>query len=202
MVPDGTLIAYQSDGGAYPEKQGIYVMGADGSHVRRITAVPVGLDSDRTPRFAPDGRRLVFTRYAGDQGSALVTTDLRGHTTEITSFAIRAGDAVWSPHGKRIVFEAGGTEPESRGDVYIVNSNGTHLSNLTRNALGDEGSADPVWSPDGRKILFLQGQHLQQQDAAVLGLAVMRSDGSQRHFIEDHPIESHQPDWVRPTPSR
>ena len=199
--PDGSLIAYQSDGGAYPEKQGIYVMRADGSNVRRVTALPAGLDADRTPRFSPDGRRLVFTRYTRDGGSALFTTDLRGHTNQITSFAIRAGDAVWSPHGEKIVFEAAGTEPRSRGDVYVVHSNGKHLRNLTRNALGDEGSADPVWSPDGRKILFLQGLHL-QQDSRVLGLAIMKSDGSNRHFIEEHPIESHQPDWVDPRTSR
>ena len=152
--PDGSLIAYQSDGGAYPEKQGIYVMRADGSHVRRVTTLPAGLDADRTPRFSPDGRRLVFTRYTRGQGaSALFTTDLRGrHTNQITSFAIRAGDAVWSPHGEKIVFEAAGPELGSRGNIYVVNSNGKHLRNLTRFAAGSgDGAADPVWSPDGRK---------------------------------------------------
>ena len=199
--PDGSLIAYQSDGGAYPENQGIYVMRADGSHVRRVTTLPAGLDADRTPRFSPDGRRLVFTRYTRDQGSALFTTDLRGHTTQITSFAIRAGDAVWSPHGRKIVFEADGPELGSRGNIYIVNSNGKHLRNLTGFVAGSgDGAADPVWSPDGRKILFLQG--LQQQDSRILGLAIMKSDGSNRHFIEDTPIESHQPDWVHPRTSR
>ena len=196
--PNGSLIAFEVLGD--PQKQGIYVMRPDGSHVRRITAVPPGFDSDRAARFSPDGRRLVFTRFAGDdQGSALFTTDLRGHTTQITSFAIHAGDAVWSPHGKQIVFEAY-PEPTSFGDVYVVNSNAKHLRNVTQNAPGD-GSADPVWSPDGRKILFLQGLRV-QQDSRVLGLAIMRSDGSNRHFIEDHPIESHQPDWVHPRVSR
>ena len=96
-----------------------------------------GLDSDRAARFSPDGRRLVFTRNGQDgQGSALFTTDLRGHTTQITSFAIGAGDAVWSPRGEQIVFEAY-PDPTSAGDIYVVNSNGKRLRNLTQNAPGD-----------------------------------------------------------------
>lgn len=193
--PDGSLIAFQSDRGAYPQEQGIYVMRSDGSHVRRITTLPAGRDSDRAARFSPDGRRLVFTRNG--QGSALFTTDLRGHTTQITSFEIGAGDAVWSPRGEQIVFEAY-PDPTSAGDVFVVNSNGKRLRNVTQNAPGD-GSADPVWSPDGRQILFLQGRHLAGPDP-VLGLAVMRSDGSDRHFIEENPIESHQPDWQSSSP--
>ena len=188
--PDGRLIAFESDRDAYPEQEGIHVMRADGSHVRRLTTLPAGFDWDGSPRFSPDGRRLVFTRFTRGHGSALFTTDLSGNITQITSYAIGAGDAVWSPRGEQIVFEA------QDGNVHVINSNGKHLRNLTQYAPEEQGgSADPVWSPDGRNILFLQGLHL-QQDSRVLGLAVMRSDGSHRHFIEDHPIESHQPDWI------
>jgi Tol biopolymer transport system component len=197
--PDGKLIAYESDAGSYPLNQGIYVMWADGSHVRRVTTLPTdGEYWDHAARFSPDGRRLVFTRDG--EGSALFTTDLKGHVTQITSFAVGAGDAVWSPRGEEITFEAY-SGPTSRGDVYVVHSSGGNLRNLTRNAPGD-GASDPVWSPDGRKILFLQG--LQQPDSSrVLGLAIMRFDGSNRHFIEDNPIESHQPDWLsRPSTRR
>ena len=35
----------------------------DGSHVRRITSLPVGVDWDGAPRFSPDGRWLLFTRF-------------------------------------------------------------------------------------------------------------------------------------------
>jgi len=197
--PDGSLIAFESDAGAYPKNQGIYVMRADGSHVRRLTTLPspasadgpVGtFDIDGSARFSPDGHQLVFTRLKRGQEGALFTTDLKGHTNQITSYAIGAGDGVWSPHGDRIVFEA------HDGNVHVVNSDGKHLRNLTHYAPEQQGGgADPVWSPDGRKILFLQGIVQQQGSPRVLGLAIMRSDGSDRHFIEDYPVESHQPDW-------
>ncbi|MET0695206.1 MAG: hypothetical protein ABWY56_14835 [Propionibacteriaceae bacterium] len=197
---DGSRIAFQSDGGAYPSGQGIYVMHADGSHVKRITTLPSGFDVDHSARFSPDGKRLVFTRDApNNAGSALFTTDLKGRTKQITSFDIRAGDAVWSPRGERIVFEAEGTEPGGPGDIYAINANGRQLDNLTNYRNAGDGSSDPVWSPDGRKILFLQ--RLQTSgESHRLGLAVMRADGSGRHFIRDTPDESHQPDWqnVRP----
>jgi len=194
---DGSLIAFESDGDGYPHGQGIYIMRPDGSDIRRVTSLPAHASFDHAPRFSPDGTRLVFTRDA--DGSALFTTDLNGHTAQITSFAIGAGDAVWSPDGQRIVFEAY-PDPTSRGDVYVVNSNGKRLRNLTENALGD-GSADPVWSPDGSKILFLEGRHIPQPDRTI-GLAAMSADGSDRHFIEDNPIESHQPDWIRASDTR
>jgi Tol biopolymer transport system component len=188
--PDGSLIAFQSAAGILPERQAIYLMRADGSHLRRITASTAAV-TDWTPRFAPDGMHLVFTRYADDgQGSAVFTTDLWGHTKQVTPFDVGAGDAVWSPRGDRIVFEA--AKSKGRGDVYTVRADGRHLRNLT-NYSGDSGGADPVWSPDGTKILFQQA--VLDGSSTRVGLATMSADGTHRHFIQNPPIDYHQPDW-------
>jgi Tol biopolymer transport system component len=193
--PDGSSITFESDRGAYPDKQGIYVIRPDGTHLRRITTLPADATEDHAPRFSPDGRRIVFTRFNGDQdfgNSALFSVDLGGrHVRQLTSFTIGAGDADWSPDGTRIVFEAS-PNATSRGDVYVIRANGKQPRNLTRNP-PTNGSADPVWAPDGTKILFLQG--IAQAGDFVLGLATMNPDGTNRHFISANPIESHQPDW-------
>ena len=39
------------------------------------------------------------------------------------------------------------------GEIYTVDSDGQHLTNITDNRC-QSGSSDPVWSPDGKKILF------------------------------------------------
>ena len=150
---------------------------------------------DHVPRFSPEGRRLVFTRD-GDDGAALFTTDLSGHTNQ--SPRMPSGQGMPSGHHTETrSFEA------QDGDVHVVDSNGKHLRNLTNYAREEQGGgADPVWSPDGRKILFLEGIVQQQGSPRVLGLAIMGSDGSNRHFIEGHPIESHQPDWCCRWPGR
>ena len=184
--PDSKTIAFDRSG------QGIDVMSPDGGHVRRVTRDA----NDVAPRFSPDGKRLVFTRERGGGRSAkaaLFTVRLDGTGLHrLTSFAIKAGDADWSPDGTRIVFEAY-PNPDAYGDVYVVSAKGGRPVNLTKNPPGQAGSADPVWSPDGRRILFLDNRRV--NGIGRTGLATMRPDGSARHFLTNGNIESHQPDW-------
>ncbi len=192
--PDGQHIAFDSDRGDYPDKQGIYVMRADGTHPRRITTLPSNAANDLAPRFSPNGKRLVFTRYKGNGDfapSALFRVRLDGtHLRKLTRYSIRAGDGDWSPNGKRLVFEA---NPHRKfGEVFVVDPDGRHLRNLTHND-GKAGARDPVWSPNGKKILFGDGR--QVHHVFKDGLATMRPDGSSRAFISRKPRFEHQPDW-------
>jgi Tol biopolymer transport system component len=78
---DGKLIAFASDMGDYPAKQGIYVMRADGSHLRRVTFLSQAGAYDLQPSFSADGRRIVFTRTRTANGtvlSAVCVTTLSG----------------------------------------------------------------------------------------------------------------------------
>jgi len=149
--PDGTLIAFASDRGRYPEKQGIYIMSAaDGSQVRRVTSLPPAASLDYAPRFSPDGTQLVFSREvdeaAGDAALYVVNLDGSG-LRKIASGDFYPGDADWSPDGTRIVFEA--SDPQSPfGGVWIVGSDGSGLRNVAPTTSG--GFADPGRFPDPR----------------------------------------------------
>ena len=191
--PDGSLIAFASDRGHYPKKQGIYVMNAaDGSQWRRVTSLPPAASLDYAPRFSPDGTHLVFTREVDEASSdaALYVVKLDGSgLRKITSGDLYPGDADWSPDGTRIVFEA--TDPQSPfGGVWIVRPDGSNLRSVTATASG--GFADPVWSPDGSLILVLHGVN---PDDFHEGLATIRPDGTQLRYVGDGRGAEHQADW-------
>lgn len=196
--PDGSWIAFSADRGAYPSKQGIYLTRRNGTDLHRVTRLPTNASLDSAPRFSPDGKRLVFTRYfvEGDvERGALFTVAIEGrHPRQVTSTDLGAGDATWSPDGRRLAFEAY-PDQESFGDIYAVDPDGKRLRNLTHNESPLAGSADPVWSPDGRRILFLDAHRSTADEPFTQGLATMTVIGGDRHFLSTHPVEQHQPDW-------
>jgi TolB protein len=188
--PDGTQLAISADRGG-PRGRDIYLIDAvDGSGSRRVTrsTTPGG---DLAPRFSPDGKKLVFLR----DGEGLFTVDLDGQNLrKITGGDQNPGDAVWSPDGKQIVFEA--YPPQfPRGSVWVVDPDGSGLKDLTATApRAADGFADPVWSPDGKRILLLQGLYPNGDPG---GLAIMNRDGSDLKAVGDGHGEEHQPDWSR-----
>ena len=201
--PDGRLIVFEADRGDYPAQAGIYVMNSkDGSNVRRLTSLPAGVDWDGAPKFSPDGRRILFTRYTPD-GAAVHIMRLDGSgLRRVTPWELNANDADWSPDGTQIVFEA---YPEAfpRGSAWIVGTDGRGLENLTPTPTMDgarDGYSDPVFSPDGKQIMLLHG--LFYPDGRITaGLATMHRDGSHLRYVSDGLGIEHQVDWgpaVRP----
>jgi Tol biopolymer transport system component len=110
--PDGARIAFGSsrDGGFE-----IYVMNADGSHVRRLTESP---GVDMRPAWSPDGRTVAFTSardgnyeiYAIDAGDGV-------RPRRITHHPERDDFAQWHPDGRRLL-----TISERAGefDLYLM----------------------------------------------------------------------------------
>ncbi|MCK6685460.1 MAG: protein kinase [Thermoanaerobaculia bacterium] len=98
--PDGQRIAFQV---GWPSSTGIFVMGATGESLRRLT--PSGF----RPAWSPDGKTIAFSSLyaqgsALDAISSLWVVDIETGTTR----KVYDGDAVrpfWSPSGKRIGFD-------------------------------------------------------------------------------------------------
>src|SRR5919112_1712455 len=203
--PDGKKIAFGSDrhNGAGTTREEIYIMRSDGSHALRVSTLPEKAEYDTAPRFSPNGNRLVFTRYINEENnrSALFTVGVDGSgLRQLTPWGNGARDADWAPDGNKIVFEArpekGASAPDRdcHAEIYTVDPDGQHLTNLTDNHCF-AGSHEPVWSPNGKKILFLSA-HAEDGEFGI-ALATMKPDGTQRHFITPNPGENqmHQPDW-------
>ncbi|MCZ7650378.1 MAG: protein kinase [Thermoanaerobaculia bacterium] len=141
--PDGRFLAFRSERGG----GGIFVMGATGESVRRLT------DFGDNPSWSPDGSEIVFGTegesdpHAREKTSELWIVPVAGGEPR----RVYAGDAVqpaWSPHGHRIAFW---TQHEGIRDVWTIRADGGDLQRVT-----DLPSVDwnPVWSPDGSHLYF------------------------------------------------
>ena len=143
--PDGSQIAFRSerDGG------GIFLMGATGESVRRLT------DFGFNPAWSPDGKEIAvgtesisdpFLRTSRSQLWAVRIAD--GEKRLITN-----GDAVqpsWSPNGHRIAYW--GLDSSARRVIWTIPAGGGEpASALAEGAL----NWNPVWSPDGRDLYFV-----------------------------------------------
>jgi Tol biopolymer transport system component len=140
---DGERIAFRSerDGG------GIFVMGATGESVRRVT------DGGFNPAWSPDGKRIAFGTEAiqlspltRGGGSELWVVDVE--TEERRKLANVAEDAVqpsFSPNGERIVYWSLGPKSGQR-DLVSIRVDGTGMRQITDDSPLDWG---PVWASDG-----------------------------------------------------
>jgi Tol biopolymer transport system component len=143
FAPDGSLIAFhESD-----EVGGIFIAGATGESVRRVT--DVGFD----PAWSPDGKQIAFgTEEIVDPASRLGDSTL--HVVDAAGGSARKvveGDGVqpsWSPSGQRIAYwsNTGGQR-----DIYTVAAGGGTRVPVTQDPAIDWS---PVWSPDGKFIYF------------------------------------------------
>ncbi len=101
---DGEQIAYvrrgfdvMTDGGT----SNIWVMNSDGSHHRPVTSGSPGKGS---PRWSPDGNRLLYVSSEDGGAEIWVRWMDTGQTAKLTNLTQSPGGITWSPDGSRIAF--------------------------------------------------------------------------------------------------
>jgi Tol biopolymer transport system component len=145
--PDGQYIAFRSerDGG------GIFVMGATGENVRRLT------EQGYNPAWSPNGKEIVFsTAYFFRPEERPFSRDVRLFRVDVSTGARHPvsgniQDPVqpnWSPHGYRIAYWS---SPSGQRDILTVAASGGDPVPVTNDLALDW---NPVWSPDGRYLYF------------------------------------------------
>ncbi len=169
--PDGERIAFRSarEGG------GIFVMGATGESVKRLT------DFGYNPAWSPDGKEIA----CADEG-VFVGPDSRGNpNSQLWVVNVGTGekrrlvtkeDPVqpnWSPHGHRIAYWA--RRNAAQRDIWTITAAGGEPVEVTNDAALDW---NPVWSPDGKYLYFASDRGgsmnlwrvpIEEQSGKVLG---------------------------------
>jgi serine/threonine-protein kinase len=83
----------------------------------------------------------------------------------------------WSPDGGHIVFSSNRPDPGSSFDLYLMNSDGSNVVQLT----DDPGNEfDPAWSPGGTLIAFHAESTADPDESFSSSLSLIDPDGSGR----------------------
>jgi len=117
----------------------IYLINVDGSNRTQITQPTTDWDLDYEPAWSPDGSKITFTRgtdcFQGCETEHLWVVNADGsNPTKLTDTL--ANTHAWSPDGTKII-------GSQRGDLFVINLDGSGLTNIT-NTDGKRESS-PSW---------------------------------------------------------
>ena len=144
--PDGSKIAYSTT----DEKDWshIWIAEADGSNAKKLTS---GLNANDYPVFMPDGKSIVFSSTAGEEGRwQLATVPVTGGDIErLTSGPADDVYPAVSPDGKSVVYASKREE-----DSYHLASLDLASGDTRMITSGDYEDMFPSFSPDGSTVVF------------------------------------------------
>ena len=144
--PDGERIAFRSE----REGGGIFVMGATGESVKRLT------DFGFNPAWSPDRKEIAY----GEESIVINPAMRWSSNSRIWAVSVATGEKRlvvtegtqpnWSPHGHRIAL-CGRLKPGGRRDIHTIPAGGGEPVEVTKDPAMDW---NPVWSPDGKYLYF------------------------------------------------
>jgi TolB protein len=144
----GTQVAYISE-----ERSGdrrvyqLIVADADGENRSVIAESTQPLMS---PAWSPDGRRLAYVSFEGNQSAIYVQTLRTGTRERVSMRAGHNGAPVFSPDGRRLALTL--SLAEGNFDIYTLDLGTQVLRRLTDHSAID---TEPAWSADGETIYFM-----------------------------------------------
>jgi TolB protein len=140
-------------------------------------------DMTSSPRFSPDGQRIVMSLQQGGNANIFMMNLGSQATTRLTSTAAIDTSPSFSPDGSQIVFES---DRGGQQQVYVMNADG---SNQRRISFGDGSYSQPAWSPRGDYIAFTKRR------AGGFAIGIMKPDGSGERILTEG-FHNESPTWA------
>ncbi len=144
-----------------------------------------------TPRWSPDGERVIYTSYFKSGFPDIFEIDLGSYQrTTFVSFKGTNSGAHFSPDGRQVAMVLSG---EGEPEIYVCNAQGRGVSRRTHS---DLTKASPCWSPDGSRLIFAMEPGPQ--------LYVMSASGGMPQRVSYNIGTSYcaEPDWSRTNPDK
>jgi len=161
--PDSRTLVYSSD------RDGATRLFLYDFTQRSETPLTTGADTDHSPRFSPDGKRVAFIR--GD--AELRTVDVASKAERVIArgmfdrppFAAEPPFA-WSPDGQWLAFLTTGAKAFTNVSIVDADGKNARAASFVANAFANTIS----WAPNGRAIYFDTGQRTEQRQIARIDL--------------------------------
>lgn len=183
--PDGAKIVFDSERDGNKE---IYAMNADGSGQTRLTFNPT---TDAGPvSFSPDGKQVVFSRNAANDGKTAYNYDIytmNADGTDVKQLTFDPefdAEPIWSPLGKRILFISA---RDGNFEIYAIDPDGSSEVNVTKSSSASESAF--AFTEDGRQI-FCFGDSPERIDFNQIYL--INADGTNRRQITSFADKVHR----------
>lgn len=143
-----------------------------------------------SPRWSPDGTRLIYTSYYKSGFPDIFTIDLRSfQRTTFVSFKGTNSGARFNPNGSQVAMVLSG---EGTPEIYVSNAQGRGVARKTRS---DAVKSSPCFSPDGTRLVFAGEPGPQLYTLPVNGGAPTRLTSGISSYCAE-------PDWSRANPNR
>lgn len=138
--PDGKYIVFQNNG------WDIILMDRDGENVTNLTASPDS--TDHSPTWSTDGKKI---HWVSQRNLWIMNAD--GSGKSMITGGVGSGRAELASDGRLIAYTdyAG-----PRRCIFIMDSDGTDVRQLTMEDADGYGDSEVTWSPDGKKLLFMR----------------------------------------------
>jgi hypothetical protein len=192
-MADGESLVYSMQGRIWRQRLG----------ETTATQLTSGGGYDYQPDVAPDGRRVVFTRYLSD-AYEIVIRDLRSNReTSVTQNGAVNIDPRWSPDGARIAYVT--TDETGHFHIAIARQEGgewkserwrpERTSQTPRYYYSQiDHELSPAWSPDGQYLVFVANPEIGYGSGAVWRQRVDRSEGAEL-LVDEETAWRTRPDW-------
>jgi TolB protein len=150
--PDGATVVFVR---CRQDACATYRVNADGSGLAALTQFKTSV-SDEAPRYSPDGSTIAFDSLGrgGIQWAVYLMNPDGSDLRRLTPKGFIASGPDWSPDGSRIVFSTHCCARRLTAEVWIINADGTGLSQVT--SPGDSHDWYPAFSPQGDRLTFVR----------------------------------------------
>lgn len=126
---------------AFVSRNGIWLVEADGSGLRRLTTRLL----DRSPAWSPRGDVVAFLRETSKGSGQLRTIGADGSGEHKLIGEWQGDDPTWSPDGRSFAHYC-----QCDGSIHVMNADGSKDVTITES----HATREPAWSPDGSRIAY------------------------------------------------